>query len=380
MSGGWVAVRRDDRGARACISFKNTDKRTATRVEGWQQGQHRGYDENCTSVSTGVAALPLLTARFATYRVMLVGYADGKTWAAPPTPSPAPPRRPSAAPVASAPRTVAGLVAIGGHRRIYLECSGTGSPSVILIAGKGNRADTWSTLPPDVPGPTVFAATAQMTRVCAYDRPDTRGALASEPSRSDPVPLPVTAGAGARDLQALLTAGKVPTPYVLVGHSMGGLIARIFASEHGDEVAGLVLEDSLSEGLYDHLTAEQRAVFEKINGAPESYDNVKSFEQVRAAPPVRTMPVVVLTAGMPQLTAEVIASGELPPEVTPAFADALWAAQMQAQNALAALFPDGKHILVRNSTHYIHIDRPKVVIDAIRDVVDAVRAGKNAVP
>jgi pimeloyl-ACP methyl ester carboxylesterase len=157
---------------------------------------------------------------------------------------------------------------------------------------------------------------------------------------------------------------------------MGGLIARLVASEDGDEVAGLVLEDALSEDLYSGLTADQRSVFEKLNGAPENYDNVKSFEQIRAAPPVRPMPVVVLTAGRPQLTPEVIASGELPPEVTQAFADALWAAQMQAQDHLAALFPDGKHIMVASSTHYIHIDDPQVVIDAIRDVVDAVRAGK----
>lgn len=272
----------------------------------------------------------------------------------------------------------AGLVDIGDHRKIYLECSGQGSPAVILISGKGNRADTWSTATPDVHAPTVFPTIAKFTRVCAYDRPGTVGALASDPSRSDPVPLPVTAAAGAADLQALLTAAKVPGPYVLVGHSMGGLIARLVASEHGDEVAGLVLEDALSEDLYNGLTADQRAVFEKLNGAPENYDNVKSFEEIRAAPPVRPMPVVVLTAGLPQLTPEVIASGQLPPEVTPAFADALWAAQMRAQDNLAALFPGGSHIMVANSTHYIHVDQPRAVIDAIRDVVDAVRAGKTS--
>ncbi|HVR46333.1 MAG TPA: alpha/beta hydrolase [Candidatus Binatia bacterium] len=272
----------------------------------------------------------------------------------------------------------AGPVDIGDHRKIYLECSGQGSPTLVLISGKGNRADTWSTAAPDVPGPTVFPTVAKFTRVCAYDRPGTVGALASEPSRSDPVPLPVTTAAGAADLQALLTAAKVPGPYVLVGHSMGGLIAGLVASEHGDDVAGLVLEDALSEDLYGGLTANQRAVFEKLNGAPENYDNVKSFEEIRAAPPVRPMPVVVLTARLPQLSPEVIASGQLPPEVTPAFADALCVAQMQTQDHLAALFPGGRHIMVANSTHYIHVDRPQVVIDAIRDVVDAVGAGKTS--
>jgi hypothetical protein len=126
--GGWAAVARDGRGARACISFKNTDTRTATRVlfqfpisdkagtvltdleldrrgtfspdvdivgwstlADWQNGQHRGYSENCTSIGTGVAALPLLTARFASYRILRVEYADGTSWVAPATPSPSSP-------------------------------------------------------------------------------------------------------------------------------------------------------------------------------------------------------------------------------------------------------------------------------------------------
>jgi hypothetical protein len=126
--GGWAAVKRDGRGAHACISFKNTDSRTATRVlfqfpisdksgavladleldrrgtfspdvdiigwsslENWQNGQHRGYSENCTSITTGVAALPLLTARFASYRILRVEYANGASWVAPATPSPSSP-------------------------------------------------------------------------------------------------------------------------------------------------------------------------------------------------------------------------------------------------------------------------------------------------
>ena len=121
VSGGWAAVKRDGRGAHACISFKNTDARTATRVlfqfplsddagaalaqldldrrgtfstgidihgwdsmASWQGGMgNRAYSENCTSVSTGVAALPLLAARFATYRILRVEYADGTSWTPP---------------------------------------------------------------------------------------------------------------------------------------------------------------------------------------------------------------------------------------------------------------------------------------------------------
>ena len=270
-----------------------------------------------------------------------------------------------------------GPVDIGDGRKMYLECRGEGSPAVVLISGKGDRADIWSTTNPDNPGPTVFAGVAKLTRVCAYDRPGTIGVAASEPSRSDPIPVPTTAAAGAADLWALLSAAEVPGPYVLVGHSMGGLIARLIASDHGHEVTGLVLVDALSEDLYNGLTHDQQAILERLNTGVEDYDMLATFEQVRKAPPVAPMPVVVLTAGRPQLTPDVIESGQLPPEVTLAFVDALWAAQMTAQDRLASLFPGGTHVEVRDSTHYIHIDQPEVVVDAIGDVVEAVRAGKT---
>ena len=106
---------------------------------------------------------------------------------------------------------------------------------------------------------------------------------------------------------------------------------------------------------------------------PEKYDNVRSFEQVRAAPSVRAMPVIVLTADQPQITAKGIASGQFPSEVTANFAEALWAAQMPAQDSLARLFPNAKHITNTNSTHYIQNEQPQLVIDSIREVVDAVR-------
>jgi CubicO group peptidase (beta-lactamase class C family)/pimeloyl-ACP methyl ester carboxylesterase len=267
----------------------------------------------------------------------------------------------------------AGMVDIGGGRKMYLECRGTGSPTVVLVSGKGNRADIWSTPNPEKAGPVVFPEVARFTRVCAYDRPGTTGALASEPSRSDPVPEPVTVADAVVDLHALLTASKERGPFVLVGHSIGGLISRLYASTYPTDVSGLVLVDGLSEDLYNRLTPEQRAVFEKLNDGPEKYDNVHSFEQVRAAASVRAMPVIVLTADRPPITAKDIASGRFPPEVTANFADALWAAQLPAQDSLARLFPNAKHITNTNSHHYIQNEQPQLVIDSIREVVDAVR-------
>jgi len=94
---------------------------------------------------------------------------------------------------------------------------------------------------------------------------------------------------------------------------------------------------------------------------PEKYDNVRSFEQVRAAPSVRAMPVIVLTADQPQITAKGIASGQFPSEVTANFAEALWAAQMPAQDSLARLFPNAKHITNTNEEICRFLTRPDTV-------------------
>jgi len=257
---------------------------------------------------------------------------------------------------------------------MYLECDGFGTPTVVLIAGKGNRADTWSASV-DL-RTTVFRQVAGVTRVCAYDRPMTVGNY-GEPSRSDAVPEPVTAQDGVSDLHALLSAANVQAPYVIVGHSYGGLIARLYASTFPSVVAGLVLEDALSERIYDGLTPQQREVFEAINLVPERVDNVRTFAQVVNAPRVQPMPMEILTADLRPITAQDIALGGYPSDVTVEFADALWAAQIVAQNYLATLFPFAKHITKTNSHHYIHVEQPQLVIDAIREVVDEVRAANR---
>jgi pimeloyl-ACP methyl ester carboxylesterase len=266
------------------------------------------------------------------------------------------------------------VVDVGGGRRMYIECEGVGSPTVVLVSGKGNRADTWSTniVDPGKPQATVFHEIGSFTRVCAYDRPRTVG-VHGEPSRSDAVPEPLRAKDGSDDLHALLAAAYVPGPYVIVAHSYGGLVARLYASTHPEAVAGLVLEDALSEGLVDRLDPQQRAVFERLNLDPERIDNDSSFAQVTTAPAVRPVPMIVLTADLPPIGAEDIARGLFPPDVTVEFADALWAAQVAAQDQLAGLFSFARHVTKTNSHHYIHYEQPRIVIDAIRDVVGQVR-------
>ena len=277
----------------------------------------------------------------------------------------------------------AGLVDIGGGRQIYMECRGKGAPTVVLVSGLGNAADIWSVAPDtENERPTVFADVATFTRVCAYDRPSTT--TATGPGRSTPVAQPASAKAAAADLDAVLAASGEPGPYVLAGHSFGGSTIRLYAGAHPADVAGLVLVDALSEDLPNGLTPKQQALFEEINTPPpetdaEELDLQATVRQLRESPPVPPVPMIVLTADRPQLTAEVLDSGQLPAGVDQEFADALWAAQLAAQEELAKKFPGAEHITNTSSTHYIQLDNPQLVIDSIRQVVDADRDGAETV-
>jgi pimeloyl-ACP methyl ester carboxylesterase len=280
----------------------------------------------------------------------------------------------------------AGRVAIGGGRKIYLECRGTGSPTVVLVAGLRGSADDWTVA--DRHLPAVFSEVAKFTRVCAYDRPGTP--VGEKPSRSDPVPQPTTAKDAVADLHPLLRAEQEAGPYVLVGHSYGGLIVRLYASTYPQEVSGMVLVDALSEGLQDAETAAEWPIQRRlIEGdvkesvleypALERIDVDRSFAEVRAAPPLRPLPLVVLSADKPwgPQIPSMIASGALPADVPPNFGYITDAAQKQAQEKLAQLVPNAKHITNTNSGHEIQKQQPQLVVEAIREVVDAARGGKQ---
>lgn len=275
-----------------------------------------------------------------------------------------------------------GLVDIDGGREMYIECRGAGSPTVVLVAGLRGSAEDWhitTTTPP-----AVFPQVATFTRVCAYDRPGTP--VGEEPSRSDPSTQPTTAAAAAADLHALLQAAGETGPYVLVGHSFGGLVAKLYTQTYPTDVAGLVLVDALSEGLQDAMTPAQWEIERTlINGDLseslaeypdlEQLDTDSSFEEVRAAPPLQPLPLVVLSADQPwgPILPEMIASGAVSASIPPDFGYVVDEAQQQSQAALAQLTPNAKHVTNTNSGHFIQHEQPQLVIDAIREVVDTVR-------
>ena len=280
---------------------------------------------------------------------------------------------------------VARAVDIGGGRSIFLTCSGTGSPTVVLVSGLGERADNWSlTTDPGTATQAVFPRTATVTRVCAYDRPGTETTTAAgrQESRSTPVPQPTSGTQAAADLNAMLAASGEPGPYVLVGHSYGGDIVRLYAAAHPTQVAGLVLVDALSEDLPTRLTPEQSDALERLNspttqGRPPGAEEFRFgvvFPELRAvAGTIPRVPTVVLSADRKVISAADIASGQLPAFVTQEFADALWSAQQAAQDDLAASLPGATHVTRTDSGHYIHVEQPQVVVEAITQVVAQAR-------
>ncbi len=260
----------------------------------------------------------------------------------------------------------AGLVDIGDGRMMYLECRGTGSPTVVLVGGLRASAEDWSVA--NKGKSAVFPEVAKFTRVCAYDRPGTP--VGEKPSRSDPMPQPTTTEDAVAGSHALLRAAGEAGPYV-----------------YPQEASGLVLVDALAEGLRDAETSGQWTVQRRlIEGdvreslalypAVERIDVDRSFDQVHAAPPLHPLPLVVLSADRPwgpQVPA-MIAAGELPTDTPPDFGYVTDSAQKMAQARLAALVPNAKHIANTNSGHDIHKEQPKLVVDSIREVVEAVRS------
>ncbi|MFI8276651.1 alpha/beta fold hydrolase [Streptomyces sp. NPDC085929] len=264
------------------------------------------------------------------------------------------------------------LVPIGGGRRIHLECRGNGSPTVVLVSGARGAADEWaSTMDPAHPAAglkpspsAVLPTVASFTRVCAYDRPGTTR-LDGKPSPSTPVPQPTTAAAGVKDLRAVLSAAGEHGPYVLVGASWGAMIAELFARTD-PRVSGLVTVDGASPYLRDTLTPAQWSdwmhTIETTDPGKglEAPDYEASVAEIRSAPPMpHPLPAAVLTADKPW-------------DLKVGDSGSTWPAWLAAQDDLAREL-HARHITDTRSGHGIAVEQPRLVADAVHEVMDEAR-------
>lgn len=271
------------------------------------------------------------------------------------------------------------MVDVGGFR-MHLYCIGQGSPTVILESGLSDTWLHWYKVQPRV---------AQFTRVCSYDR---AGLGWSEPS-----PKPRTSRMIAEELHALLTRANVTPPFVLVGHSAGGLHARMYTSLYPSDVVGMVLVDASHPEQYRRIAAGKNPWLESVlrqkrlmpfgiprylgwcgQGMGDVQPAFRSFDctmqqkagwlaetesgdesrrQVGETGSLGDMPLVVLShdPGVNKPDFEQRKSYEVSWE--------------QMQEELARLSSRGTRIVAEGSGHHIHRDRPDLVISAIQQVV-----------
>lgn len=283
------------------------------------------------------------------------------------------------------------LFDVGGYK-MHLDCTGQGSPTVILESGLGDTYVSWRKVQPQI---------AKFARVCSYDRAGI--------GYSDSSLQPRTSKVFAGELHALLQAAGVATPYVLVGHSMGGYSVRLYASLYRNEVSGVVLVDASHPDQENRFPPElksmegswqrearfleymtpfgiprllglcdeepvQRAAECNWHSAREGVAELRSFSesaaQTAASGTLADMPLAVLSHDPEK------PSSDLPADLAKPTNEA-WE---KMQEELAHLSTRGTQLIAKNSSHYIQSDRPDVVIDAVRSVVDQVRASPPALP
>src|SRR5256886_4167125 len=275
------------------------------------------------------------------------------------------------------------LVDVGG-RRLYVHCTGSGSPAVVLVSGLAETSTYW--------GGWIAPAVAQNTTVCAYDR--------AGQGWSDPPASPQDGAAVATDLHTLLDHAQIPGPYVLVGHSTGGAYVRVFAARYPDQVAGMVLLDTQPNEAFTGLPdfPSQYSTLRRASALFPSLARVGLFRlvnQLASDPlPVPTRDeerAVISTANLNRIQRDEFA--ELPMSIKEAatlttLGDRPLIVVTAAKGAQAGWLPlqDKMTGLSSNSAHRVlpDTDHPGLIHDeigaaqasqAILDVVTSVRSG-----
>ena len=234
-------------------------------------------------------------------------------------------------------------VDVGGHN-LNLLIGGQGSPAVIFEGGFGAGIASWSTVQKDV---ATFAQTV------SYDRAGL--------SQSEPGPKPRSAKQIGTELKAALLKAGVKPPYVLVGHSFGGVYARVFADMYPKDVIGMVLIDPSQEAFNDWAKTnlpdlrkeEEGRIAKASEGVRAESDSIEtSYSQARTAKIPPGIQVLLISAAQD--------------EGMPAEARKMW---IQKHKEWIASVPGGKHIIAEKSSHFVQAQNPALVIDAIRQMV-----------
>ena len=275
-------------------------------------------------------------------------------------------------------------------RKMHIDCTGEGTPTVVLDAGLGDTYLSWRKVQPEI---------AKLTRVCSYDR----AGLGYSDSSSGPRTSKVIA----EQLHDLLQAASIAPPYVLVGHSLGGYNVRVYANLYPGDVAGMVLVDASHPEQDKRMPAEiknmqgswereaqfleytmpfgvprlmglceedpaLRAAECNWRNAHEGLAEMKAFSESAAETAetgsLGSMPLAVLSHDPDK------PSSELPPDLAKPMNEA-WE---KMQEELTHLSSRGTQVIAKNSSHYIQLDRPDVVIDGVRNVVQQARQLRSA--
>jgi len=278
-----------------------------------------------------------------------------------------------------------GILVDVGEYRLHITCTGHGSPTVVLDAGLGDSFYIWRKVQPQI---------ATFTQVCSYDR---AGLGYSEAS-----PFPRTSRVIAQELQKLLVNSQIAPPYVMVGHSLGGFNVRVYTSQNPSSVVGMILVDSAHP---DQLNRFPPIVTKQW---PRDLPNAKLFEwQVPfGIPRLRKQcgsdPVDITLnctfrdvrawvgeiEAFPENAAQAASTGpfgdiplsvlsrdpeKLPSEYSPDLGKIVNDIWEKMQEELRTLSTQGTQRIAKNSSHYIQIDRPELVVEEVRKIVEKAR-------
>ncbi|GEM_PF-120954 len=249
---------------------------------------------------------------------------------------------------------------VGGYG-LHIGCSakpGKQSPTVVLEAGLSQGSETWNRVQPEV---------AKFARVCSYDR------MGLGKSDAPPQPQPRTSQQIVQDLHLLLENAEVAPPFVLVGHSFGGVNVRLYASLYPQEVIGMVLVDSVHEEETEKwlgmIPPEIRKQMDAAGGRQmpggEAMDLATSMKQMKTAKWRTHIPLIVLAHGRASFN-----PNDYPPPLR-SFAPKGEELRIEMQKDLAARSTNGRFLFAARSGHFIQQDEPELVVNAIRQIVES---------